>query len=151
MIFPSYNKWIILSLSDYIQTYFGSVDYVWFQGMLRPKNEPTQRYEIRYLGPDIISQTQDMDTIHIAVNCQITTVKTPGDIESHLIRVGNAQTMLRQCISVYRLGSDPVMDTKTLLGNLQQISNVETTSFGTVDPVSSAERSTVEVTYKIVI
>ena len=140
-----------MSLSDYIQSQIGVDEYLWVQGMLRPKNEPVERYEVRFLGPDVISNTIDMSTIHLTINCQITTLRTPTNLETHLMRVGKSICMLTQCISVYKYGSDPVLDDKSLFGHLQQISNVDTTSFGAVDPVSSAERSTVEATYKITI
>jgi hypothetical protein len=147
-ITPSWNKWIVLSLCKYSKGYFGN-DYLWIQGEEVDKKRPAERFELRFLGPDIISQTQDMSTLHLTVNCQIATVRTPIEIEKHLLRVGKAQCLLAQCIPVYRYGTDPILDDKSLFGHLQQISNVDTTSFGTVDSVSSVERSTVEATYKI--
>jgi hypothetical protein len=146
----SWNKWIVLSLSDYFQENI-SPDYYWIQGMFRPKNMSSNRIEIRYLGPDIISITQDTTVIHITINIQICTQRTPDNAEDHLCRVGNMQSILTQCISVNKYGSDPTLDDKSLLGHLQQISNVDTTSFGAIDPVSSIERSTVEATYKILL
>lgn len=147
---PSWNKWIVLSIADYTQTYL-SGEYLWVQGTVRQKNEPSQRYELRFLGPDVITHTEDSTELHLTINCQISTVRTPDNVETHLMRVGKVQCMLAQCISAYKFGKDPVLDDRTLFGHLQQISNVDTTSFGTVDPVSSVERSTVEATYKVVL
>ena len=144
----SWTKWVVLSIAKHAQTCFLN-EYLFVQGLTFEKNKPPNRYELRYLGPDIISQTADMSAIHITLNCQISTVRSPTNIEDHLMRIGKAQDFLTTCIPVYKYGSDTVLDDKSLFSQLQQISNVETTILGTIDPVTSVERSTVEATYKM--
>ena len=146
----SLTKWTVLSIAKYAQTVFAD-NYLFVQGLTFEKNKPPNRFELRYLGPDIISQTADMSTLHITINCQICTVRTPDNIEDHLMRVGLAQTFLAQCIPMYKYGSDSTIDDGTQFSIMQQISNIETSILGTVDPVTSVERSTVEASYKIMI
>lgn len=151
---PSWTKWIVLSLNDYIKTYLNNIgpsDYIWFQDTLKESNPPGDRYEVMYQGPDTRSQTADCNTIFIIVNCQICTLRTLNNIEKHLIRIGNVKSMLKQCIQVYKYGSDSINDTLEPWYFLQQTSDVMTTPFGTIDPMSKIQRTTVEATYKIVV
>lgn len=146
---PNWTKWIVLSIAKYAQDYFGA-NNIWFQGQLKEKMSPLAKFELRYLGPDIISQTANESELEIILNCQIATQRSAAnDIELHLSRVGTAQALLAQCIPVYRYGSNSAIDDGAFLNHLQQRSNVDTTSFGTIDPVSSVERSTVEAKYCI--
>lgn len=151
---PSWTKWIVLSLNDYIQTYINTIDpnsYLWFQDTLKPPTPPGDRYEVMYNGPDTRSQTADCNTIHIIVNCQVCTLRTLTNIEKHLMRIGNVKSMLKQCIPTYKYGSDSILDTQEQWYFLQQTSDVMVTTFGTIDPVSTIQRTTVEATYKIVV
>lgn len=146
---PSWTKWIILSLNDYTKTYFGS-DIFWIQGTEKAKNLPADRYEIRFLGPDINQVTSDETVIRLTVNCQVSTVKDTDNLEKHLMRVGKAQVYLAKCIGVYKYGSDVILDTQDRFANLQLDSDIQATTFG-VDSVSRVERTNVEAAYKIVV
>ncbi len=143
-----WTKWIILSVSSYVTTFFGS-DYVWVQDNDKPTVLPPNRFELRYLGPDITCQTRNTFEFNLKLNCQIITAKQSSSIEQHLLRIGKAQKMLAKCITVYKLGSDLVIDDRTQLNSLQLNSDIMTTPFGTIDPVSSIVRSTVEASYKM--
>lgn len=147
------NKWVVLSAANWLRTYITNYDstfYVWVQGSKKPQPQPSDRFEIKFLGPDIISQTKDMFTVHITMNCQVLTVQDNAHVDRHLQRVGLAQSMFVNCIPVYKYGSTDD-DDASLYYPLQQISNVQTTPYGTVDVVSNIERTTVEVVYKVVI
>lgn len=143
-------KWIILSLSKYVQTYFAS-DYVWIQDMERKPNPPTDRYELRYMGPDFEIQQPDVTLCKLTLNCQIITGQQTNDMEAHLLRVGKALKMLAVCLPVYKYGRNATIDDKTQFNQFQLDSDITTTGFGTIDPVSRCVRTTVEASYKMTI
>lgn len=143
-------KWITLSVSDYIAKFFVN-DYVWMQDMVRPNQMPSDRYEVRYTGPDFTIVSRDSFDCELTLNCQIVTGQITNEMESHLLRIGNAQKMLAVCIPVYKFGTNPVTDTKLQLSTLQLTSGIMTTPFGSIDPVSRLVRSTVEASYKMTI
>lgn len=147
---PSWTKWVVLSFYDYVKTYMAT-DYFWIQGTFKKANQPNDRYEIRFIGPDTHTQTADNSLLTITFNCQVVTLKVENDLEKHLKRIGKAKVMFPQCIQVYKYGSDNVNDDQTSWYMMQQISDVTVTPLGPIDPVSNVERSTVEATYKIVV
>ncbi|MDE1971185.1 MAG: hypothetical protein KGI50_06465 [Patescibacteria group bacterium] len=138
-------------MSRYMMNFLNpsNASFVWIQGMKRPKVEPTDRFEIKYLGPDIILQTQDMFEAHLTINCQIITVQD-DTLDKHLGRVGLVQSMFITCIPIYKYGSASG-DDGSYYYPLQLMSNIQTTGFGTLDPVSNSERTTVEVVYRMIV
>jgi hypothetical protein len=147
----SWTKWVILSVCEHAKTHFGS-DAFYVRGLtVMEKNKPPEKYELVYMGPDIITHNQSEATIHLVINCQVSTVRTASNLETHLRRVGKAQTLLSSCIPIYRYGSDSIVDNKSRFGQLQRCSNIETLLQGAIDPVSTIERSTVEAAYKLAI
>ncbi len=141
------TKWVVLSLAKYL-TEFLAPDYVWIIGTRRPNTDLSpDRFEIKYLGPDIIGQQRNYTKLELAVNCQIITLLDPMLIDRHLYRVGRAQKMLTTCIPTYRYGSNEDTDDKSEYFPLQRKKEITTTCFGVLDPSSSSERTTVEATY----
>lgn len=134
------NRWVHNSTVKYFKDSLATSTLI-AQGEPRTGEEPSERYELRCLGPDWSENGSEV-MIHLTVNIVIRSANTKAAPTNHNNRIGKVLPYLK-CFPIKKYGGQPT-DDDSFVDTFQRQGDVRTTHFDVVEPVSKIMLTTLE-------
>lgn len=150
---PNWTRYLHASLWSYVKRELQTLGLlVYLEGQSRKDitgPDAKDYVEFRWDGPDAKEVSKDYWILKVKLNFVISSVVNRPDAYTHKRQVGLVQSILRNSISVFKLGTGE-SDDQSLLGCLQLEVNsregIETHYFGQF-PIIEMEQSTITANY----
>lgn len=151
---PNLDRWIYASICQHFTSRITSVP-VCIEGARNLLADRKQSIEIRCDGPYYTELSKDYWRAYIEVNLLIQSAKVNNDMYAIRRLTGMVVGAFTQCITVYKYGSDAVIDDGSVvdvfirMDGTSDREKIQVSHFGQVEPTVQLEQATVEAHYEM--
>jgi len=151
-----WTKWILASVSKFFADASALENtFMYIEGQKRMTNDKQDWLEFRMDGPRFTNPSKGCWKVEVTVDIGVNHLRDDTQIHGMALLEGIAESLFDSCIPVYKYPTKDIIDPESdssLFLNLAIQNNaigtdLRTTFFGTPNPSTKIEQSTVEATY----
>lgn len=147
-------RWVFASFSKHFAAQFAAdpAIHCFVEGDDRDTANRKDFVEFRMDGPRIREMSKGYHRLYVPVNILVSSKMDEQDTHRLYRSVGRAVSAFTDSVSVFKYGSDPVIDDSTLLTCMlimrDKLNDLKINHFGQVDPITRLQQTSVEAHYE---